>query len=117
MRPPRISPPASRLPPLASRLSHLALRISHFSPRARSHARDARQCARRTRRASRRIDRIDRIDRVPAGSRLGGERRAAVASRPGPPLASLAPAPRLLIAPRLITNRELLLCVLRARFV
>ncbi|ABN85889.1 conserved hypothetical protein [Burkholderia pseudomallei 668] len=51
------------------------------------------------------------------GSRLGGERRAAVASRPGPPLASLAPAPRLLIAPRLITNRELLLCVLRARFV
>ncbi|QBI39633.1 hypothetical protein E2R25_07090 [Burkholderia pseudomallei] len=100
MRPPRLSPLASRLSHLAPRTSHLArvrMRATH-APRIAPHRPRARRLAAR-------------------GSRLGGERRAAVASRPGPPLASLAPAPRLLIAPRLITNRELLLCVLRARFV
>ncbi|RKO15374.1 hypothetical protein D8O27_13930 [Burkholderia mallei] len=102
---------ASRLSPLASRTSHLALLTSR-----------AFACARRPTMRATHAPRIaphrPRARRLAArGSRLGGERRAAVASRPGPPLASLAPAPRLLIAPRLITNRELLLCVLRARFV
>ncbi|MDW9251557.1 hypothetical protein C7S16_4239 [Burkholderia thailandensis] len=67
--------------------------------RARSHG--VPHGARHASRASRRAD-LDRAD-----SRRDGHRLAA----------SFAPPRRLLIASRFITNRELLLCVLRARFV